>query len=251
MLRFPPVVSRALIEKSGYLKSFPHLLGCVCALERERRRDRRGGRPIRRGRGLDRRLESERPRARAGRLLSDLSPRRRARTDPGRGLDLRRRLRLLPPRAFARHRSPAVVPHARICLHRPRPNRCSDFRERWMTRATGIADALGLSYRVEAASDPFFGRGGRAGRQDAGRPGAEIRAARPGALGRGADGLHELQLPPRSFRPDLGHARRRRGERAHTGCVAFGMDRLAVALFAAHGAEVAQWPQSVRATLGI
>ena len=31
-LRFPPVVSRALIEKSGYLKSFPHLLGCVCAL---------------------------------------------------------------------------------------------------------------------------------------------------------------------------------------------------------------------------
>src|SRR5260370_37882369 len=32
VLRFPPVVSRALIEKSGYLKSFPHLLGCVCAL---------------------------------------------------------------------------------------------------------------------------------------------------------------------------------------------------------------------------
>src|SRR5579863_7035802 len=32
VLRFPPVVPRALIEKSGYLKSFPHLLGCVCAL---------------------------------------------------------------------------------------------------------------------------------------------------------------------------------------------------------------------------
>src|SRR5580698_6242759 len=32
VLRLPPVVSRALIEKSGYLKSFPHLLGCVCAL---------------------------------------------------------------------------------------------------------------------------------------------------------------------------------------------------------------------------
>src|ERR1700690_2024307 len=29
---FPPVVSRALIEKSGYLKSFPHLLGCVSCL---------------------------------------------------------------------------------------------------------------------------------------------------------------------------------------------------------------------------
>src|SRR5271157_4245147 len=32
IVRFPPVVSRALIEKSGYLNSFPHLLGCVCAL---------------------------------------------------------------------------------------------------------------------------------------------------------------------------------------------------------------------------
>jgi hypothetical protein len=31
--RFPPVVGRALIEKSGYLKSFQHLLRCVCALD--------------------------------------------------------------------------------------------------------------------------------------------------------------------------------------------------------------------------
>src|ERR1700748_464865 len=31
-LRFPPVMSRAQLEKSGYLKSFPNLLGCVCAL---------------------------------------------------------------------------------------------------------------------------------------------------------------------------------------------------------------------------
>src|ERR1700691_682961 len=32
VLRFPPVMSRRQLEKSGYLKSFPHLLGCVCAL---------------------------------------------------------------------------------------------------------------------------------------------------------------------------------------------------------------------------
>src|SRR5579863_5191113 len=37
VMRYPPVVSRALIEKSGYLKSFPHLLGCVCALEGDER----------------------------------------------------------------------------------------------------------------------------------------------------------------------------------------------------------------------
>ena len=32
LMRFPPVMSRKQLEKSGYLKSFPNLLGCVCAL---------------------------------------------------------------------------------------------------------------------------------------------------------------------------------------------------------------------------
>ena len=32
ILHFPPVMSRAQLEQSGYLKSFPNLLGCVCAL---------------------------------------------------------------------------------------------------------------------------------------------------------------------------------------------------------------------------
>src|SRR6202166_4003969 len=29
VLRFPPVMSRRQLEKSGYLKSFPHFLGCI------------------------------------------------------------------------------------------------------------------------------------------------------------------------------------------------------------------------------
>jgi seryl-tRNA synthetase len=41
------------------------------------------------------------------------------------------------------------------------------------------------------------------------------------------------------------------GELMHTGCVAFGMDRLAVALFATHGVDVANWPAPVRDALGL
>src|SRR5271170_3916185 len=33
VFRFPPVMSRKMIETSGYLKSFPNLLGCVCCLQ--------------------------------------------------------------------------------------------------------------------------------------------------------------------------------------------------------------------------
>jgi seryl-tRNA synthetase len=40
------------------------------------------------------------------------------------------------------------------------------------------------------------------------------------------------------------------GEVAHTSCVAFGMDRLAVALFCIHGVDIAKWPTDVRHVLG-
>ena len=33
VFRFPPVMSRASLEKQGYLKSFPNLLGAVSCLE--------------------------------------------------------------------------------------------------------------------------------------------------------------------------------------------------------------------------
>src|SRR5262245_17651790 len=33
VFRFPPVMSRPVLERSGYLKSFPHLLGCVSCLK--------------------------------------------------------------------------------------------------------------------------------------------------------------------------------------------------------------------------
>jgi hypothetical protein len=41
------------------------------------------------------------------------------------------------------------------------------------------------------------------------------------------------------------------GQPVHTGCVAFGMDRLALALFATHGVELERWPAAVRRELGL
>jgi acyl-CoA dehydrogenase len=41
------------------------------------------------------------------------------------------------------------------------------------------------------------------------------------------------------------------GEVAHTACVAFGMDRLALALFATHGLDTGRWPKEARESLGL
>jgi seryl-tRNA synthetase len=41
------------------------------------------------------------------------------------------------------------------------------------------------------------------------------------------------------------------GQIMHTGCVAFGMDRLALAMFATHGLDTESWPASVRDALAM
>ena len=83
-----------------------------------RTRDQCRRQPLRRGRRLDHVAVAGRSRAFAGGLLSGLSdcgePWPAARGRPA----LRCRRRLLPPRALAPSRPAAVVPDARICLHR-------------------------------------------------------------------------------------------------------------------------------------
>ena len=85
---------------------------------RHRTRDPLGRQPLRCRRRLDHVAVAGRSRALAGSLLSGLSDRGgRGPLPPGRPA-LRRRCRLLPPRAVAPSRPAAVVPDARICLHR-------------------------------------------------------------------------------------------------------------------------------------
>ena len=50
---------------------------------------------------------------------------------------------------------------------------------------------------------------------------------------------------------DVWGIRDEREEPAHTSCVAFGVDRLTVALFAVHGVDLARWPSVTRQALAI
>ena len=127
---------------------------------RRRSADRRGGRSLRGGRDWTDGARRERTRAGAGRLLSRLSDGRRARPVPRGGLifdvacDCFRRepSRDIDRLQSFRMREYVVDRRARADDGVPR---AAGSRAR-----AGIADALGLSHRIEAASDPFFGRGG-------------------------------------------------------------------------------------------
>ena len=204
VFRFPPVVSRKLIEKSGYLKSFPNLLGCVCALSGDEAHIEGA---------VDRFLEggeSWTADVEATDLL--LAPAacypiyeiaERRGTPPAAGFlydvagDCFRRE---PSRAIDRLQSFRMREFVAIGA----PETIRAFRQHWIERAPEIAGALGLAHRIETASDPFFGRAGAMVQTLSGRQRAQVRDAHSRALDRRADRVHELQLSPRAFWRDLG-----------------------------------------------
>jgi seryl-tRNA synthetase len=249
VLRFPPIMSRRQIEKSGYLKSFPHFLGCVCCLNGAEAEVRNTVERFEAGEDWTPDL------AAADLVLTPAAcypvyPLVASRGDvPAKGLlfdvasDCFRRE---PSRDLDRLQSFRMREY--VCVGTP--EQIDDFRRRWMARGQDLARQLALPHRLEQASDAFFGRGGKLMAM------SQIEQALK----------FELLVPVRSaeeptacmsfnyHRDHFGTAWNLRsvsGQVMHTGCVAFGMDRLALALFVTHGIETAGWPAAVREALAL
>jgi seryl-tRNA synthetase len=249
VLRFPPVMSRRQVEKSGYLKSFPHFLGCVSCL---------GGPEAEVHAAVDRHEAGEdwTPGLSAADLVLapaacyPVYPLAASRGDvPAEGLlfdvasDCFRRE---PSKMLDRLQSFRMREY--VCIGTPA--QIEEFRRRWMTRAQGFAGQLGLSWSIDHASDPFFGRGGKLMAASQVEQALKFELLIP---------VHSAEQPTAcmSFNYHRDHfgatwnLRTASGETAHTGCVAFGIDRLALALFATHGIELKQWPARVRKALSV
>lgn len=246
VFRFPPAIARPEFERSGYMRSFPQLVGtvhCFCGDERAHR-------------GLLRCMDANEDWT-AGQQASQvvLTPAACYPVYPA----LARR-GALPTEGWVadvysycfRH-EPSLEP-TRMQFFRQReyvrigtPDQVAQFRETWMERAQGIAAALELPFELDVANDPFFGRGGKL-------VGDNQRHQRL---------KFELLVPVNpdrptacvSFNTHLDHfsqvweLRQAGGELAHTGCVGFGMERLTLALLKHHGLDPAYWPAPVRDAL--
>jgi seryl-tRNA synthetase len=249
VVRFPPVMSRSQLEKSGYLKSFPNLLGCVCALHGSPAEIRAaadahesGGDwtaslspsdlvlspaacypiyPIAAARG---------PLPQSGWLFDVEAD--CFRREPSRALD---RLQSFRMRESVRIGSPEAI---------------QAYRQQWMARAQELAAELALPCTLDVANDPFFGRVGQVMAVAQRQQSLKFELLIP---------YHEGATPTAcmSFNYHRDHfgvtwdMRDAQGEPAHTACVAFGMDRLVVALFCVHGIDTGRWPASTRRALGL
>jgi seryl-tRNA synthetase len=249
VLRFPPVMSRRQLEKSGYLKSFPNLLGCVCALHGSEAAIRAAADRHESGGDWTTSLAASdlvlspaacyplyplvaaRGRIPAGGLIFDVAA-DCFRREPSRSLD---RLQSFRMREYVRIGSPEEI---------------TTFREAWMARARQLADALALPYTVDVANDPFFGRVGQVMAVSQLQQALKFELLIPYYAGAKPTACMSFNYHREHFGNVWGLTDTR-DELAHTGCVAFGMDRLAVALFANHGADPAQWPASARQALAL
>ena len=118
-------------------------------------------------------------------------------------------------------------------------------RETARQRMQPVFKEIGLAYRMESANDPFFIGEFRkqAAFQSAFQLKFEIRARLPfsdSTLAVGSYNYHQ-DFFGRSLNISLPD-----GSPAHTGCVAFGLERIAYAFLAQHGLDPANWPQWVR-----
>jgi seryl-tRNA synthetase len=113
-----------------------------------------------------------------------------------------------------------------------------------MRKAESIAAMLRLPYDFDRASDPFFGRTGQllaaAQVEEALKFELLVKIRAEG----GPTACMSFNYHRDHFGKTWGLAASN-GETAHSGCVAFGIDRLALALFATHGVDPARWPSSV------
>ena len=247
VLRFPPVMSRRHLEKSGYLHSFPHLLGAVCCLHGDEARIRAAvDRPAKDGGWVASLSATDLVLAPAACYpVYPLAAERGALPKNGATFDVACDcFRHEPSRNLDRMQSFRMREYVFIGA----PEQVVEFRARWIERAQGIAQQLGLTYRLAGASDPFFGRVGKIMAVSQMEQALKLELLIPVRSVEDPTACMSFNCHRDHFGATWG-LRTADGAVAHTGCVAFGIDRLALALFVQHGREPTKWPRSVRETL--
>jgi seryl-tRNA synthetase len=233
VLRFPPVVSRQLIEKSGYLHSFPHFLGFVSCLHNEH--EAALGRAELRPTDLVLTpaacyplypLVAARGTVPETGLVFDVCS-YCFRREVSENLD---RLQTFQMREY-------------VCIGTA--EQAVAFRAHWMSRAQELAQELELPYQIAPATDPFFGKAGKLLAMSQIEQSLKFELLIPVLSEENPTACMSFNCHRDHFGKTWG-MRTADGELAHTACVAFGLDRLALALFATHGPKLETWPAALR-----
>jgi seryl-tRNA synthetase len=240
--RFPPVMPRQVLERTGYLSSFPDLIGSVTTFVGDDRDHKALLEVAQEGGDWPAMLED------AGVSLCPAVCHPLYPTLSGSLPDGGRRYDVA---GWCFRHEPSTDP-ARMQSFRQHDLvyvgdavRATEHRDRWLQLGYDIFVGLGLDVETVVANDAFFGRAGRilASNQRSEALKYEIvtpinSSEHPTAIASSNSHLDHFGQPFGIVTAD--------GQVAHSCCFGFGLDRITLALLRTHGMRVEDWPRAAR-----
>lgn len=246
--RFPPALSRTQFEKSEYMASMPQLAGTVHSF---------AGTPAEHGE-LMARIHGGDDWG-AFQKLTDvvMTPAACYPLYPiiGAAGRLPAGGRLMDVYSYCFRHEPSIDP-ARMQLFRMRelvrigddPEVVRTWRNGWIERSSEILRSVGLEAVTDVANDPFFGRGGKMLAANQREQRLKFELLYPITSRTTPTAIVSCNYHQDHFGTIYGISGAA-GQVAHTACVGFGMERIALALLRVHGLDPRGWPEPVRRTL--
>ena len=248
VMRFPPVFSRANYEKIDHIHNFPDLMGSVHTFTGDEKRHREMlGR-------FERREDWTQDLAPAAVMMTPaicypLYPTAANTVLPqgGRRVDLQ---------GYAFRHEPSKDP-ARLQIFRMHeyvrlgtPDEALEHRAYWLDKGQEIFESVGLATERVLANDPFFGRGGKVQKVMQREQNLKYEFVVPICSTEKPTAIGSCNYHLDHFGSVFG-IRSADGEVAHSACVGFGLERVALALFKTHGLALEDWPAEVRDVLAL
>ncbi len=248
VLRFPPVEPLAAFERTDYIASFPDLAASISGFTGDDRTHRALLAARERGERWETFLEPADLMLTPAvchpvyGLIGDTVP------EGGRAFDIvgdsfRREPSLDPMRLQAFHMHEFV--------HVGTPESAKAHRDGRIPGMRALLESFGLAIDVVPANDPFFGRVGQILARNQVEQSLKYEFVTP-VYGPDHDptAISSANLHEDHFGTAFG-LRTADGEVAHSACLAFGLERITIALFAAHGTDPDRWTSDVRAALAL
>ncbi len=249
-IAFPPLLPRKQIEEIGYLKSFPHLAGSVFAFE---------------GDEDEAALQEERAAHHENwsefQEMTDLAltPAACYPVYPvvgARGPLAAGGVTVDAGGSYVFRHEPSGDParlqvfHQREIVRIGEPETVALWRDSWRDRSLELLHSVGLEASFDVANDPFFGRSGRllarSQRSQELKFEVVVQIAGPEPTAVASFNYHQTH-----FSETYGIEMQDGGLVAHTACLGFGLERIALALLREHGLLIEAWPSAVREELGL
>lgn len=245
VVRFPPLLNRASYEQTDHLETFPNLMGSVHSFIGNEADHLELARMKASGEEWSRELEATQTMMTPAACYPLYPTATGTLPAGGRTVDLR---------AFVFRHEPSADP-ARMQIFRQREyvrlgsaDEALEHRDYWLKRGEEVLRAVGLDAKPVVANDPFFGRGGRVMAATQREQTLKYELVVPVASAEKPTAVVSSNCHLDHFGAAFG-IRTADGAVAHTACVGFGLERIALALFKKHGFDPAKWPAEVRSVL--